>query len=162
MKGAGINFVHGGISLQEMVVPLIDYRFLRNSAKDYKSNPSKYDTKPVSVKLLSSTRKISNMIFSQDFYQEEPVSFNREACTYEVYFVDEDGKQISDVQKIIADKTNDNIQERTFRCTFNLKSQEYKNTAIYYLVIRNDQGMESRVEYQINIAFATGEFNFFS
>lgn len=162
MKGAGINFVHGGISLQEMVVPLIDYRFLRNSAKDYKSNPSKYDIKPVSVKLLSSTRKISNMIFSQEFYQEEPVSFNREACTYEVYFVDEDGKQISDVQKIIADKANDNIQERTFRCTFNLKSQEYKNTAIYYLVIRNDQGMESRVEYQINIAFATGEFNFFS
>lgn len=29
-KGGGMNFVHGGISLQEMVVPVIDYRFCRN------------------------------------------------------------------------------------------------------------------------------------
>ena len=163
MRGAGINFVHGGISLQEMVVPLIDYRYLRNSSKDYKANPRKYDTKPVTIKLLSSTRKISNMIFTQEFYQEEPVSFNREAANYEVYFVDEEGKVISDVQKIIADKTSENIQERSYRCTFNLKSQQYKNTACYYLVIRNEQGFEiSRTEYQINIAFATGEFDFFS
>ena len=38
MKGGGLNFVHGGISLQEMVVPLIDYRFLRNDSKEYKKN----------------------------------------------------------------------------------------------------------------------------
>ena len=29
-------------------------------------------------------------------------------------FTDEDGKQISDIQKIIADKTSDNGAERTF------------------------------------------------
>ena len=84
--------------------------------------------------------------------------------TMHIYkFVDEEGKVISDVQKIIADKTSENIQERSYRCTFNLKSQQYKNTACYYLVIRNEQGFEiSRTEYQINIAFATGEFDFFS
>ncbi len=61
------------------------------------------------------------MIFSLNFYQKDAVSTNREAATYQVYFTDEDGKQISDIQKIIADKTSDNGAERTFRCQFNLK-----------------------------------------
>jgi hypothetical protein len=67
------------------------------------------------------------MIFSLNFYQKEAVSDNREAAIYQVYFTDANGKQISDVQKIIADKTSDNGQERTFRCGFNLKSLKYDN-----------------------------------
>ena len=122
MKGGGLNFVHGGISLQEMVVPVIEYHFLRNQSKEYKKNKSKYDTKPVEISLLSANRKISNMIFSLNFYQKDAVGGNREAATYQLYFTDSSGKAISDVQKIIADKTSDNGAERTFRCQFNLKS----------------------------------------
>ena len=39
IKGGGLNFVHGGISLQEMVVPLIEYRFLRNDRKLRAASP---------------------------------------------------------------------------------------------------------------------------
>ncbi|MCF0230502.1 MAG: BREX-1 system phosphatase PglZ type A, partial [Parasporobacterium sp.] len=162
MTGAGLNYVHGGISLQEMVVPVVEYHNLRNDSSEYKKNKSKYDTKPVTVNLLSANRKISNMIFSLNFYQVEPVSENREAATYKLYFTDEYGTQISDVQKIIADKTTDNNQERTFRCTFNLKSLQYKNTNIYYLVIADEDGLQvGREDFQIDIAFAVDDFNFF-
>lgn len=163
MNGSGLNFVHGGISLQEMVVPVIDYHFLRNQNKQYQRNQKKYDTKPVEVSLLSATHKVSNMIFSLNFYQKEPVGDNREAATYQLYFTDSNGKQISDVAKIIADKTSDNGQERTFRCSFNLKSLKYDDKEIYYLVIADEDGMVvSREEFQINIAFAVDEFDFFS
>ena len=164
MNGGGMNFVHGGISLQEMVVPVIEYHYLRNDSMEYKRNKQKYDTKPVTVKLLSANRKISNMIFSLNFYQKDAVSTNREAETYQVYFTDEDGKQISDIQKIIADKTSDNGAERTFRCQFNLKSLKYSNTATYYLVIADEQGLQmpQRESFQIDIAFAVDEFDFFS
>ena len=164
MNGGGMNFVHGGISLQEMVVPVIEYHYLRNDSMEYKRNKQKYDTKPVTVNLLSANRKISNMIFSLNFYQKDAVSANREAATYQVYFTDENGKQISDVQKIIADKTNDNGAERTFRCQFNLKSLKYSNTANYYLVIADEQGLQmpQRELFQIDIAFAVDEFDFFS
>ena len=146
MKGGGLNFVHGGISLQEMVVPVIEYHFLRNQSKEYKKNKSKYDTKPVEISLLSANRKISNMI---------------EAATYQLYFTDSSGKPISDVQKIIADKTSDNGQERTFRCSFNLKSLKYSNTETYYLVIADENGLQvQREEFQIDIAFAVDDFNF--
>ena len=163
MNGSGLNFVHGGISLQEMVVPVIDYHFLRNQSKQYQRNKKKYDTKPVEVSLLSATHKVSNMIFSLNFYQKEPVEDNREAAVYQLYFTDSNGKQISDVAKIIADKTSDNGQERTFRCSFNLKSLKYDNKEIYYLVIADADGLVvSREEFQIDIAFAVDEFDFFS
>ena len=163
MNGSGLNFVHGGISLQEMVVPVIDYHFLRNQSKQYQRNKKKYDTKPVEVSLLSATHKVSNMIFSLNFYQKEPVGDNREAAVYQLYFTDSNGKQISDVAKIIADKTSDNGQERTFRCSFNLKALKYDNKEIYYLVIADADGLVvSREEFQIDIAFAVDEFDFFS
>ena len=166
MKGGGMNYVHGGISLQEMVVPVIEYHYLRNDSMEYKRNKKKYDTKPVTVNLLSANRKISNMIFSLNFYQKDAVSANREAATYQVYFTDENGKHISDVQKIIADKTSDNGAERTFRCQFNLKSLKYNNTDIYYLVIENEdkknEQMPQHEPFQIDIAFAGDKLNFFS
>ena len=162
MKGGGLNFVHGGISLQEMVVPVIEYHFLRNQSKEYKKNKSKYDTKPVEISLLSANRKISNMIFSLNFYQKDAVGGNREAATYQLYFTDSSGKAISDVQKIIADKTSDNGQERTFRCSFNLKSLKYSSTDTYYLVIADENGLQvQREEFQIDVAFAVDAFDFF-
>ena len=163
MKGGGMNFVHGGISLQEMVVPVIEYHFLRNDSKEYKRNKSKYDTKPVSIALLSASHKISNMIFSLNFYQKDAVSANREAAAYQLYFMDSSGKTISDVARIIADKTSDNAQNRTFRCNFNLKSLKYSHTETYYLVIADEDGLQiSREEFQIDIAFEVDEFDFFS
>lgn len=163
MNGGGLNFVHGGASLQEMVVPVIQYQHLRSSTKAYQRNRDKIDTKPVVVNLLSANRKISNMIFSLNFYQTEAVGGNREAATYLVYFTDSNGKQISDTSKIIADKTSRNGQDRTFRCSFNLRSQKYSNRDSYYLVIADESGLQApqREEFQIDIAFAVDEFNFF-
>ena len=162
MNGGGLNYVHGGISLQELCVPLIEYHFLRKQSKEYQRNKEAYDTKPVEVSLLSATHKISNMIFSLNFYQKEAVGDNRTVAVYQIYFTDGKGKQISDVQKIIADKTSENGQERTFRCSFNLKSLKYDNKEIYYLVIAEEGGeIKAQEEFQIDIALAVDDFDFF-
>lgn len=162
MKGGGLNYVHGGLSLQELCVPLIEYHFLRNQYKEYQRNKDTYDTKPVEISLLSATHKISNMIFSLNFYQKEAVGDNRSGAVYQVYFTDGKGKQISDVQKIIADKTSENGQGRTYRCSFNLKSLKYDNKEIYYLVIANERGeIKAQEEFQIDIALAVDDFDFF-
>lgn len=162
MNGGGLNYVHGGISLQELCVPLIEYHFLRKQSKEYQRNKEAYDTKPVEISLLSATHKISNMIFSLNFYQKEAVGDNRAGAVYQVYFTDGKGKQISDVQKIIADKTSENGQERTFRCSFNLKSLKYDNKEIYYLVIAEEGGeIKAQEEFQIDIALAVDDFDFF-
>lgn len=165
VKGAGgRKFVHGGISLQEMCVPVITYKYLRSGYKSYRINKDKYDTKPVTVALLSSNRKISNMIFNLSFYQKEPVKDNYVTCTYIAYITDSVGNEVSDKQKIIADKTSTIAKDREFKCTFNLKSQKFSNTETYYLVIADEAGVQIPVkeEMQIDIAMAIDEFDFFS
>lgn len=161
--GSGMNFVHGGVSLQEMCVPLIEYKHLRNSSKEYQKNKEKYDTKPVEVTLLSANHKLTNMIFSLNFYQKDAVSGNREKAVYDAYFVDAMGKKISDVQKIFADKTEADARERTFRCNFSLKSQAYDNKETYYLIIEqvDSTDLPQRIEFSIDIAFAADDFGFF-
>ena len=162
MHGGGLNYVHGGISLQELCVPLIEYHFLRNQSKEYQRNKELYEKKQVEVSLLSASRKISNLFFSLNFYQKEAVADNWALAVYQVYFTDCRGKQISDIQKIIADKTSENAQERIFRCNFHLKSLKYDNKEIYFLVIVSENGeIKSQVEFQIDMAFAVEEFDFF-
>lgn len=163
INGGGLNYVHGGISLQEMVVPVIEYQHLRSSTKAYQRNKDQIDTKPVALHLLSANRKICNLIFSLNFFQTEPVGGNREAATYSTYFVDAGDNQISDVCRIIADKTSLDGQERTFRCSFNLRSQKYSKLDSYYLVIEDESGVQPPVKeaFQIDIAFAFEEFDFF-
>lgn len=163
MSGGGLNFVHGGISLQEMVVPVIEYHHLRNNSKEYLKNKQKYDTKPVTLSLATSGKKISNMYFSLNFYQEEAVSSNRDSATYLLYFEDNNGMEISDIQKIIADKEDNDISKRTFRVNFNLKPLKYSNTETYNLVIKGEDelSLSKREDFEINIPLATDDFNFF-
>ncbi len=165
IRGAGgSKFVHGGTSLQEMCVPAIKYKFVRTGYKAYRMNKDKYDVKSVSVALLSSNRKISNMIFNLSFYQKEAVKDNYVACTYIAYITDSKGNEVSDRQKIIADKTSTVAKDREFKCTFNLKSQKFNNTDTYYLVIVDEAGIQLSIkeEMQIDIAMAIDEFDFFS
>lgn len=165
IKGAGgVNFVHGGTSLQEICVPVITYKYLRSGYKALRINKDKYDTKQVSIALLSSNRKISNMIFNLSFYQKEPVKDNYVPCTYIAYIEDAMGNEVSDRQKIIADKTSTIAKDREFKCTFNLKSQKFNNTDTYYLVIIDEEGKQVPIkeEVQIDIAMAIDEFDFFS
>lgn len=162
-KGGGLNFVHGGISLQEMVVPVIDYHYLRSNSLAYRTNREKYDTKPVDIDLLSSSRKITNMIFSLNFYQKEAIGPNRRSASFILYFIDSDGMEISDKARIIADRKSENLQNRSFRCDFNLKSRNYDKRESYYLVIEDESGLRipQKEVFQIDIAMDIDEFDFF-
>ncbi|MDE5738336.1 MAG: BREX-1 system phosphatase PglZ type A, partial [Oscillospiraceae bacterium] len=151
----GINYVHGGVSLQEIVVPLIEFRNLRSSSKDY------IEIRKVGLQLLSQSRKINNTMFHLDFYQPEPVNGKVIQNEFKLYFTDESGKMISDIQMIIADKTTNNVKERVFRKRFKMKNQKYSKTEKYYLNIveKNSSVVSEHIEYTINIAFAD-DFDF--
>ena len=92
-QGGGMNFVHGGISLQEMVVPVIEFQNMRASSKKF------VDVKKAELQLISQSRKVSNSIFSLDFYQKDAVSGKVAAATYEVYMADASGMTVSDKAK---------------------------------------------------------------
>ena len=150
-----MNFVHGGISLQESVVPVIEYKNIRASSKKF------VDVKKAELQLLSQSRKVSNSIFSLDFYQKDAVSGKVAAATYDIYMADAKGTAVSDKKTIIADKTSNNGSERVFRTRFTLKSVEFKKTETYYLTIveKGTTNVIDRVEFTIDIAFVN-DFDF--
>ena len=153
--GGGMNYVHGGASLQEMMVPLITYKNLKASSRAFVENTR------ATLELVSSGRKVSNNMFSLNFYQKEPVGGKVSGCTYSLFFSDAAGKLISDVKTVIADKTNENGADRTFRVRFTLKGQAYDKTRDYYLNImeKNSSSVPERVPFTIDIAFAN-DFDF--
>ncbi len=154
-QGGGMNYVHGGVSLQECVVPVITFKNHRPSSRGF------VEITKVGVQLLSISRKISNSIFSLDFYQSEPVKDKVVAAEYILFFEDETGREVSDKQLIIADKTDENNTNRTFRVRFTLKSLQFERKTGYYLVIadKNTREVLSKTEYTIDIAFS-GDFDF--
>ena len=162
--GSGLNFVHGGLSLQEIVVPLIKYQHLRNDSQEYQKNRDKYDTRPVKLLLLSPYRNISNMMFSLDFYQEESVSNLVEPVSYYLYFIDSRGRKVSDIKKIIADKQSKLEKDRVTRVILNLISGRYSKEDDYYLVIEGkDVDIEAkRYPFVIDIAKPFDGDEFFS
>ena len=131
VQGGGENYVHGGISLQELVVPVIAFKNLRTSNKNY------VEVKNAELKLLSESRKISNLIFSLEFHQRQPVGDKIQPCTYSIYMTDDEGVVISDRQTVIADKTSDNAADRVFRVRFNLKAGTYDKKNVYQMCIRD-------------------------
>ena len=154
-QGGGMNYIHGGISLQECVVPVIEFKNVRSGSRNF------VDVTKVVLQLISQSRKISNSIFSLDFYQTEPVSGKTAAATYDVYMADATGRVVSDTKTIIADKASTNGSERVFRTRFTLKGIEFKKTETYYLTIveKGTTNVTDRIEFTIDIAFAN-DFDF--
>lgn len=148
VQGGGENYVHGGISLQEMVVPVIVYKGMRSGYKRY------VEVQNPGLSLISESRKVSNLIFSLDFLQKQPVGEKVQASSYTLHFTDDVGIPVSDTQTVIADRTSSNASERVFRVRFTLKQMQFNRNKIYRLVIANDTDVPEEVEFCIDIAFA--------
>ena len=148
VQGGGENYVHGGITMQEMVVPVILYKGLRATSRNY------VEVQNPGLSLISESRKVSNLMFSLDFLQKQPVGDKVQPCNYTLHFADEVGKPVSDFQTVIADRSSSNASDRVFRVRFALKQTQYKKSSQYRLIIANETDAPEEVEFRIDIAFA--------
>ncbi|MDE7363030.1 MAG: BREX-1 system phosphatase PglZ type A [Oscillospiraceae bacterium] len=149
--GNGLNYVHGGCSPQEMIVPVIDV----------KTDKSHKDTKKAAIALVTPLRKLTNLAVTLEFIQSDAVSDIVKEATYRVFFVSEDGEVVSNENFIIADKTDTDAAKRLYKLRFNLKNKSYSKSKKYYLVALDDSsGFEIlRTETVIENPFA-GNFGF--
>ena len=142
----GQNYVHGGSSPQEMLVPVLDIKM------------EKYhmETRPAQITLVSMVQKITNLITTMDFIQTDAVSDSIKPATYRIYFISEDNEKISNENIYVADKRDADETKRIFRMRFNFKNKKYDKHKQYYLVVYDDAtGIESfRHPVIMDIAFA--------
>ena len=146
VAGGGQNYVHGGSSLQEMLIPVIELTTnTRAVAYDY-----------VDVILTTVNRKVTNLITYFDFIQTEKVTDTMKARSLVAYFTTEGGEKISFDVPIVANSREDAPEKRTFHEKFTLKSREYKYGDKYYLVLadaNDEKNILQKYEFMIDIAF---------
>ena len=153
VAGGGQNFVHGGSSPQEMLVPVLDIKMERGHM----------ETRPAQIALVSIVQKITNLIATMDFIQTDAVSDTVKKTTYKMYFVSEDNEKISNENIYIADSRDTDPQKRIFRMRFTFKNKKYDKNKQYYLVVYDDAtGIEAfRHPVIMDLAFADDfGFNF--
>ncbi len=151
VQGEGSKFVHGGATLQEMVVPVVSFKNIRTTYKH------SIKAEKVKVKLTNEVRKITNSIFTLSFFQTESVSEKIIPVTLEVYMIDETNNVISNIETIIADKENDRPEERIFKIKLILKAMIYEKNKKYNLIIKDKElGLIlEELPFSINLGIAS-------
>jgi uncharacterized protein (TIGR02687 family) len=149
----GQNYVHGGSSPQELIIPVVDIDIEKYSV----------ETRLVEIRLNKAIKpKINNLITTFEFLQTEAINSEIKPTAYEVFIANDNMQIISEIHTVMANMDQTVSSERLFKLTFNLKNQEYFKEKTYYLIIRNKETQVElpRTEVIIDIAFS-GNFGFF-
>lgn len=152
------NYAHGGVSLQEMCVPVIE---LRNHGSRSKA---RVDQEKATLALVSTSRRITSSMFHVDLLQRDPVSGKILPCEYELCLTDGSGNPVTDTQKVHADMETTDERARVSRPMFTLKAGiDYPPNERYFLVCRDKEtgDIAWKEEFAIDMAFTpTVDFGF--
>ncbi|MFR8070441.1 BREX-1 system phosphatase PglZ type A [Faecalimonas sp.] len=154
-QGESKKYVHGGDSLQEVVIPIIK---IENKKKDREKNRAN----AAEIKLVSITRKISSLIQFMEFLQEKPVDDKILSCNYEAYFVEADGTHITNSIVINCDSKSASMADRTYKEKFTFKNKKYNSEEQIYMIIKDyddPYAEETRIPFNIDIMFSN-KFDF--
>lgn len=137
----GLNYVHGGSSPQELLVPVLDVY----------SEKSHTETHPAQIMLVSLLQRVTNFVTSVQFMQTEPVTDTVKAAVYDIAFEDAQGALISNMQNYHADSRAEDAKERFAWLTFTLKNQYYNDATTYALVARNHETGEEVIRCAVEM-----------
>lgn len=149
--GAGENYVHGGISLQELCVPVLTFTNKRAGSKGY------VESEQAALSLITTVDTISNSIFKLDLLQDKPVGGKVLPASYDVFVGNTAGEPVTDIAHVAADRTQGSADERVIPITLNIKpGATMSEQEPYFLYARNcdTRAMDTLRELRMCIAFA--------
>ena len=133
----GARFVHGGAMLQEIVVPVIKVKHLKD-----KGRREKTQSKHVAVQVLGTTHKITAPKYRFNVLQMEPVSERVKAVTLKIAVYEGD-EPVTTIEAVTFDSTSSNLDERQKSVILTLRDRPYDKRTPYRLVLRDaESGIE--------------------
>lgn len=145
--GPSQNYVHGGSSAQEMIVPVLDIH----------TSTGRSQAEPAILHDVTAGRRITARDVVVQLMQDDPISDLVKATSYQVYFVDDDGQKISGVRDVVVDSRAAMPTDRIQRIRLTLKDAKYTNGRKYTLVVRNvDTEEEQRTVYTMDMVIGGG------
>ncbi|WP_034059312.1 BREX-1 system phosphatase PglZ type A [Lacinutrix jangbogonensis] len=155
VKGAGSKFIHGGASLQEIVIPVV------------KVNKKRQDTTAqVDIDIIKSTDKITTNLLAVSFIQTDEVNDKMLERKIRASIVAEDGTLLSDQFTYTFDIKEENQRQREVKNRFQLTAQasgKYKSQRVKLILEEpmdraNKWKVYKEYFYTLNISF-TNDFD---
>jgi len=121
LQGSGKRYVHGGLSLQEVVLPVLHINIVRTN-----------DTAPVEVSLMSAPSKITTGQITLGLYQEQAVAGKILARTLQLGVFAPNGSSLSEVRTLIFDSADPEPRQREQRIglTMSPVADQYNNQEV--------------------------------
>jgi uncharacterized protein (TIGR02687 family) len=155
IKGAGSRFVHGGASLQEIIIPVIKVTKKRKDT-----------TSQVDIDIIKSTDRITTNILPVSFIQSDLVTEKTLARTIRAGIYAEDGELLSDQFKYNFDIEQGSERQREVKHRFQLMAKasgKYKNQRVQFILEEPVEGTTKWKQYKeyyytLNISY-TNDFD---
>ena len=156
IQGAGSRFVHGGASLQEIVIPVLEISKARKS-----------DIEQVEIDIISGTSNITSNTFAVSFYQKQPVADKIQPRQIKAGFYRSSGQLISNIVTLLFNSTESDAMAREKRQSFLFTSEASKQNGqdVYLKLEEQIEGtsqfkLYKSITYRMLIAFSS-EFDDF-
>jgi uncharacterized protein (TIGR02687 family) len=156
VQGAGSRFVHGGASLQEIVIPVLEINKARKS-----------DIEQVDIDIISGSSNITSNAFAVSFYQKQPVADKIQPRQIKAGFYTASGQLISDVVTLLFSSTDNDAMAREKRQGFLFTSEASRHNGqdVYLKLEEQIEGTNQfktfkSITYRMLIAFSS-EFDDF-
>lgn len=151
IQGAGSRFVHGGASLQEIVVPVLEINKARKS-----------DIEQVDIDIISGTSNITSNAFAVSFYQKQPLADKIQPRQIKAGFYTGEGQLISDVVTMLFNSNDSDAMAREKRQSFlfTAKASKHNGQDVYLKMEEQIEGttqfrIYKSITYRMLIAFSS-------
>lgn len=151
--GGGENYVHGGISLQELCVPVLHFKNFRAGSKGFR------DRSYATLSLVSPLTTITNASFELQLLQDDAVGGKVLSATYELGFYLDDGTPATEVCHVTASSAEPDAINRTNWASFHVRAAVMDHVgATCRLVARNvdDPSAEELVLARCTLSISVG------
>lgn len=137
------NYVHGGASLQEMLVPLLEV----------KTTSSRSAAHDVELELFSMSRQITSLTVPLTVRQSAAISSTVIPAEFKLYFINEQDQQISGQTMVNANSRSASVTDRMQNVQVVLADHAYDKQQTYYLVMENmNNGEKTETPFTMDIA----------
>lgn len=139
LQGSGKRYVHGGLSLQEVVIPVVQINKKRSD-----------DTRRVEVEILQSPTKITTGQLSLRLYQDRPVAEKVLPRTLRMGVFASDGTELSEIRTMTFDSADEEPRHREHSIVLTLSrtADEYNNKDVAIRLEEILSGTNQHVTYK--------------
>lgn len=149
LQGGSAQYVHGGASLQEMVVPVLTYRHKRAAAGVPQAS------RKVKVDIVARSRRVTNNVFSVGLVQSEAVTDRIRPRTVSVMMVDNQGQPVTDRKSVTLSSSSSYPTERQQTVRLSVTISDPDDQGSYFLIVTDEEDKLEliREPWEIRIAF---------